>query len=316
MYELENSELYRSLLQIRYVKLHFHLRVLEDTILPKNKVSALRGGMGEMLLRTNCIRDRICESCDFESECIVRRTMYSKLEIQPEFMKKNDSVGYVLECENYEEQFCKDSILSFQLLLFGKNIVYLNQYLQAFTELGKEGIGKYKSKYIIEKVTNTQNKVLMENGTVLKNQYEIQTVAEYVQYRMNSDQREDTLVVHTPLTVKYKGKLQESIDMEAILTAIARRIYILDCFEGIVTEQINVTGHAPKILAQRTRKVAVERYSSTHDEKMNLYGICGTASLDQMDEVAKILLYTGELIHIGKNTSFGFGRYSLSKRKK
>lgn len=37
-------------LQVRYVKLHFHLRILEDTQLPKNKVSALRGGMGEMLL--------------------------------------------------------------------------------------------------------------------------------------------------------------------------------------------------------------------------------------------------------------------------
>ena len=30
-----------------------------------------------------------------------------------------------------------------------------------------------------------------------------------------------------------------------------------------------------------------------------------------MDDVARILLVAGELVHIGKNTSFGFGRYTL-----
>lgn len=48
--------------------------------------SAIRGGMGEMLLRANCIRDRVCESCDFEAECIVRRTMYSKFTLRPNYV--------------------------------------------------------------------------------------------------------------------------------------------------------------------------------------------------------------------------------------
>ena len=72
-------ELLKRALQIRYVKLRFGLRIAEDTRLPVNKVSAIRGGIGEMLLRANCIRDRQCKSCDFESECIVRRTLYSRL---------------------------------------------------------------------------------------------------------------------------------------------------------------------------------------------------------------------------------------------
>ena len=63
-------------LAVRYIKLHFTLLLTEDTVLPKSKVSALRGGMGEMLLRMNCVRDRNCENCDFETECIVRRMMY------------------------------------------------------------------------------------------------------------------------------------------------------------------------------------------------------------------------------------------------
>ena len=66
-------------LQVRYIKLHFGLRLLEDTILPVNKVSSVRGGIGEMLLRANCIRDRDCEKCDFEDECIVRSDVWCAL---------------------------------------------------------------------------------------------------------------------------------------------------------------------------------------------------------------------------------------------
>ena len=304
-----------KILQIRYVKLHFTLKILEDTILPRNKVSALRGGMGEMLLRANCIRNRKCEKCDFISECIVQRTMYSKMEIQPDFMQKGDSAGYVLECENYDEIFYKGEKLKFQLILFGKNIVYLNQYLQAFAYLGMEGLGKHRAKYIVESVANTQNMKLVEGDSVYKKNYKVHTVAEYVQYRMDSDQKEDTIVFHTPLTVKYRGKLIEEVDMEAVMAAIARRIYILDCFEGIATDKIDITGHIPEVICQDIYPVSVERYSSTHDEKIRLHGICGHAVVDQIDETAKILLYTGELIHIGKNTSFGFGRYSLSRSR-
>ena len=47
-------------LKIRYIKLHFTVSMLEDTELPVEKVSALRGGMGEMLLRPNCVRAREC----------------------------------------------------------------------------------------------------------------------------------------------------------------------------------------------------------------------------------------------------------------
>jgi hypothetical protein len=310
----KNNDIW-ELLKIRYVKLHFHLRILEDTQLPINKVSALRGGMGEMLLRSNCIRERECENCDFESECIVRRTMYSQLEIQPEFMQKNDSVGYVIECENYEEYFYAGDELTFNLILIGKNIVYFNQYLQAFTYLGMEGLGKYKSKYVIEAVTNTKRKIIVEGNNVYKRRFLVQTLDEYVKYRLKSNQNEDTIVFHTPTSIKYKGQMMEQIDMEAVMAAIARRIYIFDCFEGIAADKIDITGHVPRVVSQNVHKGSIERYSSTHDEKIRLYGIYGNAIIEKPDKLALILLYAGELMHIGKNTSFGFGRYSLSINK-
>ena len=122
--ELEN------LLQIRYIKLHFCLEILCDGRLPRYKSSALRGGMGQMLLMSNCIRDKNCENCDFEEDCLVRRMMYPKMTIRPKFMTQQDSEGYVLECENKDEFFSSGDKLEFNLLLFGRTIVYFFQFLQ------------------------------------------------------------------------------------------------------------------------------------------------------------------------------------------
>jgi len=134
---------------IRYTKLTFVVQFTEDTMLPKQKVSAIRGGIGEMLLRANCVRGRECEKCDFSDECIVQRIMYSKYEKKPSFVTTGESVGYVLECDNYKEEFYQGDQLSFQLILFGKNIVYFNQYLQAISMLGASGLGKHQAHFII-----------------------------------------------------------------------------------------------------------------------------------------------------------------------
>ena len=168
---------------IRYVRLKFVLSIEDDTVMPKNKNSALRGGMGEMLLRANCIRDRDCDSCDFEGECIVRRTMYSKMEIQPEFMTSGDSVGYVISCVDYREQFFAGDTLIFYLTLFGKTIVYFNQYLNAFYALGREGVGKNHSRFQIINVCNSRGKPILNDMDVYMENYRVETLKDYIDYR-------------------------------------------------------------------------------------------------------------------------------------
>ena len=91
--------------QIPYIRLKFILVLSEDSILPKEKVSALRGGMGEMLLRQNCIGMRDCKNCSFEEACIVRSTVYTRMKRKPAFMQGDDSIGYLLECENARTDF-------------------------------------------------------------------------------------------------------------------------------------------------------------------------------------------------------------------
>lgn len=297
-------------MQVRYVKLHFTIQFMEETRLPVNKVSAIRGGIGEMLLRNNCIRDRNCAECDFESECIVRRTMYSKFDRKPAFVTTGDSVGYVLECENYEEIFSAGDMLKFQLILFGKTIVYFSQFLQAVYQLGSVGIGKEHSEYRLVSIRNTTGKELLEGANVLMEHYIVQTIGDYVRYRLGQGRiLENKIRFKTPVTLKHQGKLQERLTIEAVIPAVFRRLYILDCFEGLDCEEMLWQGEYPEVLSENSRKITVRRYSSTQDQKMNLWGIKGELVLSEIPQELLPVLLAGEIMHIGKNTSFGFGRY-------
>ncbi|MGN0465816.1 MAG: hypothetical protein ACI4F9_05615, partial [Lachnospiraceae bacterium] len=55
----------------------------------------------------------------------------------------------LIECENNQIKWKAGEELFFFLILFGDNIVYFFQYLQAFHQIGVQGIGKYASKYNI-----------------------------------------------------------------------------------------------------------------------------------------------------------------------
>jgi len=302
-------------LQIQYVKLHFMVVFLEDTILPKDKVSAIRGGMGDMLIQANCIGNCQCDECNFVSECIVQKIIYSQYERKPAFVTVGESVGYVLECENYERNFRKGDKLKFNLLLFGKTIMYFHQFLEAFEALGKAGLGSEHSKFEIKAITNSLNKAIYIDKQCDMSQYQVLKISDYVSYRQKQLEHwkiENKLVFKTPLTLKYRGEFLQEYQMEPILTAISRRIFMLDCYEGIDNDYYQKEEFKiPVIKYQEHFLVSVKRYSQRKKESMIFKGIKGHCSVEEWYPEIMPLLLAGELIHIGKNTSFGFGRYRI-----
>ncbi len=312
------EEILNKALKIRYIKLYFTVAFTENTTMPKYKASAIRGGIGEMLLRVNCIRDRDCANCDFESECIVRRTMYSKFDIEPSFKTEGESIGFTLDCNNRKEQFKAGDRLTFQLTLFGKTIVYFSQYLQAVHSLGMEGIGKYHSRFQIVEVLNSRKQPLLDGENVYMQHYVVESVMDYVEHRMQQMDRADgdcfLVRFDSPVTLKYQGEFLNEFDIEPILKTIKRRIYMLDCFEGIPDVDIREMEYQiPVLCHQQSRMEAVPRYSSRQNSSMVLRGIRGNMILQDVDMDVLMLLLAGEIIHIGKNTRFGFGNYYVKK---
>ncbi len=302
-------------LNILYIKLKFCLVFPEDAVLPRQKVSALRGGMGEMLLRQNCVSDRNCGACRFEKACIVRSTMYTRMKRKPPFVTGDDSIGYLLECEDHRTEFQAGDQMYFFLTLFGNNLVYFSQYLQAFYQLGNAGVGKYNAKYQIYAVTAGSGKEVVNGSTVYMNNYQPETVYDYVQRRLMDqdsgwEKFRGEMIFLTPLCVKYQGEYLNHFCSEAVFRSLFRRIMMLDYFENLYLEQPNPTWY-PRILEQRCEMKAVDRYSSTQNTKVTLRGITGTLRFEEMPMEYREYLLAGELLHIGKNSSFGFGKYRI-----
>lgn len=302
-------------LDIPYIKLRFNAEVSEDTIMPRAKVSALRGGMGEMLLRQNCVRDRKCEECRFKKVCVVWHTLYSSMEKRPDYVTGKESVGYLIECADYREDYMQGEHFTFDLILFGDSIAFFNQFLQAFTQLGIEGIGKNHSGYHITEVRNTRGYRIISGNTVDMRAYRITSLSDYISWRKQelSEQQGSYIVKFiTPLCMKYQGEFLAEFQNEALFSGILRRLQMLNYYEGYEPEISTLKG-CPEILSQTVKWAGTERYSSTQDAKMKLRGIKGELLLDDMSEEYLDLLLAGELTHIGKNTSFGFGKYIVKK---
>ena len=310
-----DKELFNAL-KVRFIRLRFTLAFLDDSILPKNKVSAIRGGMGEMLLRMNCVRDRQCETCDFTTECIVQRIMYPTLIKKPEFMTSDGSIGYILECEDHRNTFKAGEKLDFYLILFGKTIAHFNQFYQAFTVLGEQdGLGKHHAKFQITMVRNTEGMPIVIGNSINMDRYVIHSLYDHIIFRkmhLDTTCKKYMILFDSPLTLKYKNTFLHEFHIEAILAAIRRRIYILNCFEETGCDILK-EGPAPQpeILVQKHYPVSVKRYSMRKNEKMILKGLKGYLMISGITEDTMTLLLVGELIHIGKNTSFGFGHFHI-----
>ena len=95
---LENNQ--ASWRDIPYTTLTFCLRFHKPVEVPEHKVSALRGGLGEMLLQKNCVADRDCEVCRFQESCIVWNAFYTPMRLKPDYMTGKESLGYLIECDN------------------------------------------------------------------------------------------------------------------------------------------------------------------------------------------------------------------------
>lgn len=305
-----------EILNIRYARLRFTVQFLEDSVLPVYKASALRGGMGQMLLSQNCIGGSACEECGFVSECTVQKIMYARYEIQPWFGGEGESLGYIVSCDDSREQVSAGDGMDFYLYLFGKTIVQFGQCLQAFHMLGQAGIGKAHARYQIYRVEDQRGNCIVDRGQVILWNFEVSNVSSYALNRLQTMYQravpmKNELVFHTPATLKYHGSLLTRFDSDALVRAILRRIYCFDCFEGIETKPPKWEDRLPEILSQKPRQMEIRRYSTRKDERVPLRGITGTVVFDELPDELLLLFAAGEILHIGKNTSFGFGRYRI-----
>jgi len=316
-------------MHIPYQKFTLIIKALDELHLPYYKGSTFRGGFGNIFRRIVCaLKRQDCSDCMLKSRCIYAyvfetpppanasiMNMHKYEKIPHPFVIEPPEVDSKLKIKG-SEVYEPGSILNFNLILIGKAIDYLPYFIYTFDELGRVGIGKGRGRYRLQEVRLDDNSLVYSEEDKLIRQSEISLIG--IPDFMPSDKIESiTLRFMTPIRIKYNRDLVVKPEFHILIRNLLRRLGLLYYFHcgnqepswnhrEIIEHAMNIS-----ITSSSLKWLDWERYSSRQDTRMRLGGIVGEITYTGNLEPFIPILEAGEILHAGKNTGFGLGRYEI-----
>lgn len=132
------------------------------------------------------------------------------------------------------------------------------------------------------------------------------------------------LVFLTPTRLRVQKDLQDHISFELLVRSLLRRLWQVTLVHGEGQWQLDHRALIEQARSVTTTRSALrwldwERYSNRQQTKMKLGGLVGEVQYE-FAEAERLtaflpLLILGEVLHVGKNTTFGLGRYEIAYLK-
>ena len=332
-------------MQVPFKKFAFHISPTEPIILPSYKGSTLRGGFGHAFRKVVCaIRNQECSKCLLSEKCIYSYIFETPPPSGTKIMRKYNSAPhpFIIEPPNGRKQgYTPGSEIVFGLTLIGRAIDYLPYFIYSFDELGNMGIGKGRGRYELKAVrTNPtlerggrgdfqeNNGIIYSSNTKTLKSFKpsIMLFPQQWESSLNSKTKEGaaaprpyslTLNFLTPTRIIYNSHLTLDLEFHILIRTLLRRLsllYYFHCdggpsgwdFKGIIKKAEGV-----KVKKISLRWYDWERYSARQETKMKMGGFVGKVSFEGDVEPFMPLIKAGEVLHVGKGTGFGLGRYEV-----
>jgi hypothetical protein len=224
--------------------------------------------------------------------------------------------------DNRKRSFVRGDSLQFGLVLIGKAIEYLPYFIFCFDELGRRGLGRERVRFRLQgicgfdfqqsqwtSVYDPRDRLLNGNlPTVGANQLSLKCG--------------DTLSLEflTPTRIKYRDKYISDLEFHVMMRSLLRRISMLTLYHCDAELDPDING-----LIADARMVDVHnwdlkwqdwsRYSSRQKAHVKLGGFVGRVTYTGDFGKFTPAIALGEQIHIGKNTTFGLGKYRINNRR-
>jgi hypothetical protein len=306
----------------RYI---FSIQFEDNVILPAYKGSTFRGVFGHALKAVVCaVKRQDCHDCLIREKCIYHYTF----ETTPRPVTDDDHVRvsspphpYVIEPpDNAKTRYAKGDIFEFSLVLFGKANESLPYFVYAFEHMGQTGIGKFVSgarpSYVLRSVAAAGQTVYTDgNNTIPEGHFTENLLLEYPETPDRISSVELNLL--TPLRFKYENHyFNASIPFHVLIRAMLRRISSLYEYYGEGEPSLDYHG-----LVDRARNIEIEksslqwydwrRFSNRQDQAMLMGGMIGAVTYTgDLTEYLPLIRFC-EKVHIGKQTTFGLGKFSF-----
>ncbi len=290
--------------------------------------TTLRGGFGVLLRRIVCVAKRErCATCVLREGCTYSLIFESR--------RSPGNTGYA-SLEDIPRPFILDPIqqwppgpaskhIQFDLTLIGKACRCFAHIVYAFLQLGEQGIGRRRTKYTIESVVqNTPGypprHLYASTQTGCIREPETANGSAVASPPLISDLSTVRINLLSPLRIKHGGKFTDSPRFRAFVGSAVRRIAQLQYFHCGVPLRLDFARYLREaeradIADSRLRWVEWSRYSSRQKAEMQMGGIVGHLLYKNVPTKYLPVLRLGQYTHVGKLSTFGFGKYSMEVEK-
>jgi len=304
----------------------FEIIAVEPLNLPNYKGSTFRGAFGHAFKRVSCaLRGKDCEQCLLRNKCVYCYVFLTPPPPGAGRMRKYPYAPHPFVLEPPPERYRFYRIgekIRFGLVLVGKGNEYLPYFIYAFDEMGQVGIGRGKGRFRLlavyreradgsfERIYDGETKVLTQTDE-----------ASPLGALLTSDGCGGAVSVAflTPTRLKGNGRFASQVDFQLFIRSLLRRASSLLYFHCGVELDVNYRELIRRAGDVRTVNSSLrwydwERYSSRQGTRMKLGGLVG--SVEFAGDIGEFmpLIKFGEIVHIGKGTSFGLGKYVISEK--
>lgn len=311
------------MIKIKYQKYQFIIRAKNILHLPYYKGSTFRGAFGNAFKRVVCVLKKYnCNDCILKEKCVYAYVFETSPNQGAHIMgtSKYEKIPHPFIIEPPLEAtriYMPDDKLSFGLTLIGKAIDYLPYFIYSFDELGRIGLGKGRGEYILERVLSDEEISYESSSKTLKNnsfkEAYIKDIAE------NLESQKETIKIRflTPTRIKYNRDLVVEPEFHILIRSLLRRIKLISYFHcsdtnGNLDHRVYIEkAKDVKIKNNSTNWTDWERYSSRQQTRMKMGGFIGEVEYEGLIKAFNSILKAGEILHIGKGTSFGLGKYEM-----
>lgn len=298
------------------------LSALEPITLPPYKGSTLRGGFGHAFKKVVCtIRNKECDDCLLKSRCIYSYVFETPPPQDSQILRKYEKAPHPFVIEppfETKTHYQPGDTVNFGLILLGKAAEYLPYFIYTFEELGKIGIGKGRGRYELREVSCEGRQIYNSVERQLKSTPPCSpSLLKRGSGGVGSDSHFLTLNFLTPTRIVINNDLIVEPEFHQIIRPLLRRISTISYFHYGERLDLDFKGlieraQTVKVKERHTEWYDWERYSARQDVRMSLGGFVGKMTFEgELGEFMEFI-ELGEMLHVGKGTSFGLGKYTVT----
>ena len=296
------------------------LTARSTVIMPPYAGSTLRGGFGHAFRKMVCTQGPIdCRDCVLKAACPYPYIFETAPFEGAQQLRTYGDVPrpFVIDPLDTRGEYRVGESFSFQLTLIGRAIDYLPYFLASFRELGEIGIGKGRGRFLLARVLTEGGESVYDGETqMVHNRNNTVSFGEIRDNTASLPNDRLTLDLLNPTRITHGGQLTGKLPFHLFWRRLIGRISALSYFHGGESLELDFKGLIAEAETVNTVQSSLRwkgwtRYSSRQNQKMQLGGLIGSVSYT--GDLAAFLPFVvlGTFLHVGKNATFGLGKYRV-----